>query len=152
MDSTNPTVQVRIGYRMATVLIAFILGAVLGCDSGGNDGSSPLAAPQINISYSTLREWSPGGGLGIEVVLEKDGLTEQDITGFVKQISSGHDAVVVKIYTSKAAWKQEQDNSFGPEYKSDYLVYFIRKGGTNEIRWMQEVGSFADKYGTKTQL
>jgi len=110
------------------------------------------AAPQIDIPYSTLREWSPGGGLGIEVLLERDDLTEQDLVEFVKQISSGHDTVVAKIYSSKVAWEQEKDNNFGPEYKSDYLVYFVSKGGINEIRWMQEVGNFADKYGTKTPL
>ena len=170
MDTKTSTVRLRIGNYIATVMTALMLAMILACGGVGTDSSTPAptppqsapsAAPQIDIAYSTLRKWSPNdaaAGLGLEIVLEQDDLAEKDID-LIKQLSSGHDPVVIRVFTSKTAYEQEQANNFGPEYKSDHLLMYVKNGtgsgaysGFNEIRWMQEVGEFADKYGAKTQL
>lgn len=138
----------------------FVLGAcVILVLRDGLGRNSP--SPHVDIAYSTLRQWSPNDaarGLGLEIVLGQD-VTEQDLIDLVKQLSSGHDPVVIRVFTSETAYEQEKTNNFGPEYQSDYLLFYVKNGtgsgaysGFNEIRWMQEVGKFADKYGTKTQL
>ena len=171
MNTKLSTARFPIGHYIAAVAAFMMLAMILACGGAGTDSSTPAptapesatsGAPEIDIAYSTLRKWSPDNasrGLGLEIVLEQDDVTEQDLIDLIKQLSSGHDPVVIRVFKSRTAYEQEQTNGFGPEYKSDYLLMYVKNGtgsgaysGFNEIRWMQEVGEFADKYGAKTQL
>ena len=112
MNTKASNARLQVGHYIAAVPASLMLSMILAC-----------AAPEIDIPYSTLRKWSPNNaarGLGLEIVLEQEDVTEQDLINLIKQLSSGHDPVVIRVFKSKTAYEQEQTNDFGPEYKSDY--------------------------------
>jgi hypothetical protein len=97
-------------------------------------------------------------GFGADILL-KDDVSERDLVSLIKQLAGSHDPVVIRVYTSRTAYDQEQNGNYGPEYDSDYILFYVKNfsrmgayRGCNEIRWMQEVGKFSSKFGTKSEL
>jgi hypothetical protein len=130
------------------------------------DQESPLAlepSPQVESipRFTHLRSFKPDNvqtGYGADILLQ-DELSEQELVSFVKLLAGSHDPVVIRIFTSRMAYTQEQNDSYGPEYDSDYILFFVRNlsgrgayRNCNEIRWMQATGKFSTKFGTKTRL
>jgi hypothetical protein len=123
----------------------------------------PKPAPQVESKsgFTYLRKFKPNNiqnGYGADILL-KDGLSEQELVSFVKRLAGSHDPVVIRIFTSRIAYAQEQNNNYGPEYDSDYILFFVRNlsgrgayRNCNEIRWMQATGQFSAKFGTKTRF
>lgn len=122
------------------------------------------AEPEVSLQFSFLRQWKPNderNGYGADILLKEnlENLEEGDLVAFVRELTKGHDPANVRIFSSRVAYEQEKNNNYGPEYKSDYVLFYVknetRRGayrGLNEIRWMQEVGKFSGKYGKKTQF
>ncbi len=114
-----------------------------------------------SIDYSIIQQWKPDNnqnGLGADILLKQD-LSKEEIISFLKQLSKDKDPVLIKIYTSQEAYKQEKNETYGKEFQEGYLLFYVRnttgKGayrGFNEIRWMQEIGKFSSLLGQKTKL
>lgn len=130
------------------------------------DHESPLElepSPQVESMprFTHLRSFKPDNvqtGYGADILLQ-DELSEQELVSFVKRLAGSHDPVVIRIFTSHIAYTQEQNDNYGPEYDSDYILFFVRnlsgRGAylnCNEIRWMQTTGKFSAKFGTKTRF
>ena len=123
----------------------------------------PKPAPQVESmsGFTYLRKFKPNNiqnGYGADILL-KDDLSEQELVSFVKRLAGSHDPVVIRIFTSRIAYAQEQSDNYGPEYDSDYILFFVRNlsgrgayRNCNEIRWMQATGQFSAKFGTKTRF
>ena len=119
--------------------------------------------PQVKPipTFTYLREFKPNNiqnGYGADILLE-DELSEQELVSFVKRLAGSHDPVVIRIFTSRIAYDQEQNDDYGPEYDSDYILFYVKNfsgrgayRGCNEIRWMQATGEFSSKFGTKTKF
>ena len=107
--------------------------------------------------FTYLRKWKPNNapaGLGADILLQQE-LSEEHIVAFIKRLSGSHDPVLIRIFTSETAYRDEDAKT--PEFKSDYILFYVKNGtgrgayrGFNEIRWMQEVGKFSGRFGTKT--
>ena len=166
-------IQAPIRVMSAMTMAAAICVFSSACDLRRDDhqGTSSKSAkeeqatdPEVSLQFSILRQWKPNdepNGYGAEILLEEkiDGLEEGDLVAFVRELARDHDPANIRIFSSREAYNQEQSNDYGPEYKSDYLLFYVknetRRGayrGLNEIRWMQEVGKFSGKYGKKTQF
>lgn len=119
--------------------------------------------PQIESGsdFAYLRLFKPNNiqnGYGADILL-KDELSEQELVSFVKGLAGSHDPVVIRIFTSHTAYAQEHTGNYGPEYDSDYILFYVRNfsdrgayRGCDEIRWMQATGKFSSKAGTKTKF
>ena len=120
--------------------------------------------------FSLLASWKPNSeanGFGADVLLE-DELNKEEIVTFVKYLADDFNRytndkttspICIRIWSSELAFEQNQKLEFGDEFRTGYLVYFVRnltnKGaykGFNEIRWMQEIGKFSELFGQKTKL
>lgn len=117
----------------------------------------PEAEQQSVIAHSVLRSWIPGNtsrGLGLEILLEESDFTDEDLTHLLTTLSSGRAPVRIRIYTSKLAYEQELSGEFASEYKRGFLLTYLKIDNSDlgEIRWMQEYGDFAEKFGTTTKL
>ena len=119
--------------------------------------------PQIESGpdFAFLRSFRPNNsqnGYGADILL-KDELSHQELVGFVKRLAGSHDPVVIRIFTSHIAYAQEHTGNYGPEYDSDYILFYVRNfsgrgayRGCDEIRWMQVTGKFSSKAGTKIKF
>ncbi len=113
----------------------------------------------VSPEFIFLRRWKPSdarNGFGADVLLQQD-LTEQHLVAFVKQLAGKHDPVIIRVWTSRTAWQDE--DAITPEFKSDYILFYVKNStgrggyrGFNEIRWMQEVGKYSHNYGKKTNF
>ena len=122
------------------------------------------------LKFSLLASWKPNSeanGFGADVLLE-DELNKEEIVTFVKYLADDFNRytsdkttapICIRIWSSELAFEQNQKSEFGEEFRTGYLVYFVRnltkKGvyrGFNEIRWMQEKGKFSELFGQKTKL
>ena len=118
-----------------------------------------LAKARLLKKATVLRAWRPykaAGGCGADVLLEAD-LSEADLIQLVKHLAGANDPVIIRVWTSRKAWQDEDGTT--PEFKTDYLLIYVRNGtgrglyqGCNEIRWMQKVGKYSRKLGTKTKF
>lgn len=128
----------------------------------GHKWQKKLPKRQKNIplpKFTYLRKWKPdkaAKGFGADILLKQD-LSESEMVDFVRRLAKGHDPVNILIYTSRAAWEDEEGTS--PASYTGYILFYVKnktgKGayrGFNEIRWMQEKGKFSRKFGTKTKL
>jgi hypothetical protein len=130
------------------------------------DQERPLALePPTQVEskprFTHLRLFKPNNvqdGYGADILLQ-DELSEQELISFVKNLAGSHDPVVIRIFTSRIAYAQEQNDNYGPQYDSDYILFFVRNlsgrgayRNCNEIRWMQATGKFSAKFGTKTRF
>ena len=116
-----------------------------------------------DIAYEILREWKPNkkpDGLGMEILLEDQDLTEPELVNFIKQISKGHDPVSISVFLTRAAYEvtPAQEN-YEDIYDRGHLLSYVKNTsiqgafqGFNEIRWMQRQGVFAYKSGSVTEL
>ena len=122
------------------------------------------------IAYSVLRQFKPRNAsnpdawpdsLGLVILVDAEGLTEETLIRLLDHIAAERSVVNVSIYTSRNAYEQVENvqsgETIGPEGKAGFILVYIRNtttsghlAGANEIRWMQEVGPFAEKYGTVT--
>lgn len=112
--------------------------------------------------FAYLRQWKPNdmqNGYGADILIIEDELSEQMLVSFVRLFAGSHDPVVIRIFTSVIAYDQEQNDRYGPEYDSDYILCYIKNfsgrgacRGCNEIRWMQETGKFSSKFGTAAKF
>ena len=133
-----------------------------------NQGAVTWKAPsqtslnaKAKVQFAYLRQFKHGkvqNGFGADVLL-KDDLSERELIALVKQLAGSHDPVLIRIFTSRLAYNQERNNKYGPEYNSDYILFYVKNfsslpayRGSNEIRWMQETGKFSSKFGTKTKF
>ncbi len=111
--------------------------------------------------YDIIEQWKPDNkpnGYGAVILLNQE-YDERELIDLIKSISSKKDPVVIRLFTSRKAYNQEKSGSYGPEYDSDYILFYVknltRSGayrGCNEIRWMQVSGKFSSKAGTKSRL
>jgi hypothetical protein len=111
--------------------------------------------------YEFLRQWKPNNelnGYGAEILLNRD-YSEIEFVSLIQKLAERHDPVIIRIFTSRKAYDQEQADNYGPEYKSGYILFYVKNmtgrgayRGFNEIRWMQEIGKFSPKFGLKTRL
>jgi hypothetical protein len=123
----------------------------------------PEPGPQVESMprFTHLRRFKPNNiqnGYGADILL-KDELSEKELVSLLKRLAGSHDPVVIRIFTSHIAYAQEQNDNYGPEYDSDYILFFVRNlsgrgayRNCNEIRWMQATGKFSVKFGTKTRF
>ncbi len=130
-------------FFLSAILITFILGCA-------------KEEPTISVNYTILRQWKPqniSSAFGAEILLHDD-LSKSEIIAFIKQIGNRKNPVVIKIYLSRIAYDNQNNNIFDEKYKKGYLLYYIKnnKRGTNEIRWFQEIGKFSHLNGQKTKL
>ncbi|MBN2593407.1 MAG: hypothetical protein JXA81_07865 [Sedimentisphaerales bacterium] len=68
--------------------------------------------------FTYLRKWRPNNiqnGYGADILLNGE-LSEQELVSFVKRLAGSHDPVIIRIFTSRIAYAQEQNNNYGPEY------------------------------------
>jgi len=161
-------------YLIWVIIVTGMPALFVGCNSKKNIDSSPVRPSESEASkviqespekvtppYEILKSWRPNNeptGYGAEILLNMD-YTEAEIISFVKQLATGHDPVVIRIFTSRNAYEQEQTGNYGPAYKSDYILFYVKNTtgrgayrGFNEIRWMQEVGKYSSKFGLKTRM
>ena len=159
---------------MLVLLVADLPVLFIGCNSEKSGDNSPARPSAIETSgvihefpekvtppYEILRSWRPNNeakGYGAEILLNLD-YSEAELISLVKQLATGHDPVVIRIFTSRNAYEQEQTGNYGPAYKSDYILFYVKNTtgrgayrGFNEIRWMQEVGKYSSKFGSKTRM
>lgn len=141
-------------------------------EEGGQDETEPLPpepaerewrTPQAQPvpSFAYLRRFQPDdapNGYGADILLNSE-LSEEGLIALVKRLAGSHDPVVIRIFTSRTAYAQEQSGNYGPEYDRDYILFYVKNlsgrgaySGCNEIRWMQVTGRFSAKAGTKTRL
>ena len=116
---------------------------------------------KTKAQFTYLRQFKPSNiqnGFGADILL-KDDLSEQELVSFVKHLAGSHNPVLIRIFTSRVAYDQEQNNNYGPEYDSNYILFYVKNfssapayRGFNEIRWMQKIGKFSSKFGTKTKF
>lgn len=134
-------------------------------DEEGSNVTDSAATPQQAeelLTYKTLRRWSPNNSanaLGMEILIGSDDVTEEQLKALLRRLSEGYDPAVILIYTSQEAYDQDKSMNYGSEYKRGYLLFFVRNttgrgvyAGANEIRWFQEIGRFASKFGTTTPM
>lgn len=127
--------------------------------------------PEFNqiTPFSFLQQWKPNdmpNGFGADILLKSD-LDEKELISFIKFLTTEfityadtEDApVLIRIWSSEAAYKQDQERNFGDEFRRGYLVFYVKNltgrgayKGFNEIRWMQQKGRFSDLFGTVTKL
>jgi hypothetical protein len=119
-----------------------------------------------NYKYEVLRQGEPyeedtNNGLGLEILLkEKESdLTKKGIVKFINTIEKDKDPVNIRIFLSRKAYEDEQNENYSDEYDKGYLLFYVKNTtvdrayyGFNEIRWMQEKGKFSNLFGNKTKL
>ena len=113
------------------------------------------------VQHTKLRTWRPDknpAGYGADLLVTQS-VTKNQLIALIKQLSQGHDPVVIRIFTSREAYDAEKNEQYGDIYAKGYILFYVKNGtgqgayrGFNEIRWMQEKGKFADKFGAKTKL
>ena len=172
MPSQSPATPAKIAIGCLVLVLGFF-GMMTVCVMALPDPSpSTVETAQVDRpasaaqppAYTVLRSWKPGNaanGYGADVLIN-DGLDQVDeshLVALVQSLSSGRDPAVIRVYSSRAAFEQGGNNVFGDEWKSGYILFYVRNAtgrgayrGFNEIRWMQEIGKFSDKYGTQTQF
>jgi hypothetical protein len=120
-------------------------------------------------TFSFLRQWKPDNmpnGFGADILLKSD-LNQKEIISFIEFLTTEfityantEDApILIRLWSSKLAYEQDQERDFGDEFRQGFLVFYVKnltgKGaynGFNEIRWMQEKGRFSDIFGTVTRI
>ena len=121
------------------------------------------SAAKAPPKYSVMRSWKPNGdprGLGLEIVVDGSP-TEAQLVSLVKVLSGASDPVFIGAYTSRAAY--ERSRGSGPAASdaiaSGLIFTFVKNttgagayAGFNEIRWMQERGRYASRFGTRTRF
>ncbi|GAJ05393.1 unnamed protein product [marine sediment metagenome] len=156
-------------YLLSLSVLSFLC-LLTGCKEDNNSANQEASSEQnLNANqddfhlptFTYLREFKPNNiqkGYGADILLE-DELSEQELVSFVKHLAGSHDPVLIRIFTSRIAYDQEQNDNYGPEYDSDYILFYVKNfsgsgayRGCNEIRWMQATGKFSSKFGTKTKF
>jgi hypothetical protein len=167
---------------MTFILLLFLLAALINFLKGPEQTQQPQGNPQTaqqqpapakntgmefpggatklqanTLKHSVMREWQPSKSprnLGLEIVLENPEPTEQELIELVTKLATGREVVIVNVYATRAAYSQEVNKKYGDDWKKGYLLSYIKNGpgDDGEIRWMQEVGKFSDKFGTVTKL
>ena len=117
-----------------------------------------------SIQYKVLRSWNPNNdnlAIGMDILIDKKNISEEAIKRLIAEIvGSQVELANILIFSSRNAWVEGQRGSgFTDDYKKNYIAFYVKnstqKGaytGFNEIRWMQEVGKLASKYGSKTKI
>lgn len=117
-----------------------------------------------SLQYEVLREWKPNqaaNGFGAEILLLDDieTVSEDELVTFVESLAGDHDPVSIRVFSSAEAYKAEQAETYGEPYAAGYILMYVRNktgrgayGGFDEIRWMQQTGPFAEKFGETTKL
>ena len=143
--------------------VLFLLGFIIvGCNQSTDVTAVKAEKEREAIkSYEIVETWKPydhPNGFGAKVILNED-LSEADLIAFVKFLASDHDPVSIDVYTSRKAFLEASNNNYTEAYDSDYILFYVKNlsvkrtfYGFNEIRWMQSVGKFSDKFGTVTKL
>lgn len=134
---------------------------------GGKRGATPAKRSREvpprpkgrDVQYTILRQWKPmrrARGFGADVLLEQE-VDEEQLVQFVKRLAAAHDPVVIRVFTSREAYADE--DAATPAFRSGFLIFYVKNAtgsgryrGFNEIRWMQEVGKFSSKFGHKTKF
>ena len=126
------------------------------------NAAKPAVAPNASAAgHTVLRQWKPNhnpDGYGAEILLNRD-LNEADLVALVRRWSKGHDPVNILIFSSRAAYEAAKNDQFGEAFARGYILFYVKNlsgrgayRGFNEIRWMQEKGKFAAKFGTKAKM
>ncbi len=108
-----------------------------------------------------MRDWKPNKdylGLGLEILVG-DEAKEEELVALIKNLAGRREHVNIRVYSSEAAYRQEQRQTYGDAYQSGYLLFYIKNltgrgpfDGLNEIRWMQEKGHLSHRRGGKMQF
>jgi hypothetical protein len=123
-------------------------------------GASSKAKPSSR-KYTILRQWKPNNypnGYGAEILLTQK-LNEMGLVALIKKLSEGRDPVIIRIFSTRAAYDAERNETYGDAYARGYILFYVKNltgrgayRGFNEIRWMQEKGQFSKKFGKKTKM
>jgi hypothetical protein len=126
-----------------------------------SDAKATAESKPARSSHTVLRQWKPNdhpNGYGADILMTQD-LNESDLITLTQTLGNGHDPVVIRIFSSRAAYEAEKNKQFGDVYARGYILFYVKNltgegayRGFNEIRWMQEKGKFSSKFGTKTKL
>lgn len=113
------------------------------------------------LTFDTLRSWKPNGassGKGLEILI-KGHITQEKLVQLVRHEAQGHDPVNIRVFSTRAAYNAELNETYGRPYSQGYILFYVKnstgKGayrGRNEIRWMQEIGGLSRLFGTVTEL
>ena len=152
------------GVKLILIFVLLFLSAYIEIDKITQDktiDTTEYTTEIAKINYSILREWKPNqnpNGLGLDILLEDD-LEKDELISFIKDLSKGKDPIAINVYISKAAYEQGEEalrqrnsNLLGDEWKRGFLLVYLKSGGLNEIRWMQQVGKFSHLYGKTTKI
>jgi len=119
--------------------------------------NSTEQAPKLP-AYEVLRAWEPDRNpraIGRDLLVSGE-VTEDELVALIKAITDGYDPAIVRVVTSARAFEYLMDSSLDtPDYaREEYILYYMKdhSKGFNELRWFQESGPFAEKFGTTTQL
>jgi hypothetical protein len=122
--------------------------------------SEPAAPGPELVEHTVLRSWKPDRkpqAYGADLLVAPD-VSEEGLRKLVRELSRGHDPVNIRVFSSRPAYDAEKNEQYGDAYARGYILFYVKnKTGTgayrgcDEIRWMQEKGKFADKFGTKTK-
>lgn len=152
-------------------LVMFILVA-LGFGSGGTPPRRPapppvtqrapvVIAPKAPVliapkmpevkAYSVIKKALPKEGHVVVDLLVIQPQVEKEIIDAVTAESQGYNTAVVRVYSTKEAYDEDQKRAYSAIHKAGFIGVFIKKNGA-EFRWMQEIGKFKNKFGTVTSL
>jgi len=129
-------------------------------ENGAVSPPSPVEAP-VTPKYSVLRQWLPNNqpqGFGADILLEQDA-TLEELTSFLKGLGNDKDPVSISVYTSRQVYLDAQKDKYGKPYKQHFVAMYVKNGrgrgafsGFNEIRWMQEEGTYSQMFGKVTKF
>jgi hypothetical protein len=98
------------------------------------------------------------GGYGAEILVSGSP-NEDALTTLVKGLAAKHDPVLIRVFSSRAAYDAEKNEKYGKAYSTGYLLFYVKNltgsgpyGGRNEIRWMQETGQLESLFGETTKM
>lgn len=141
---------------LALVIVAVALLALGRCVSDDTPVTSDSVVVEpfvaLAIPHDTLRAWRPGqrpNAFGAEILVHRDesALTDSALVAFSRALARDHNPVTLLLYTSREAYDEAKNETYGAAYYRGLVANFQRHGNREEIRWLQQVGQFADRDG-----
>jgi len=93
-----------------------------------------------HLPYQTLRQWSPGGGIGMDILVPEKTTKEQvlELARFIRADYDDEPFIYVFMFDSKTAWQHREDDKYPQkEYLRHFLATITRnsKTGFDKIEW-----------------
>ncbi len=102
--------------------------------------SRDVNSKPAHLPYQTLRQWSPGGGIGMDILVPEKTTKEQvlELARFIRADYDAEPFIYVFIFDSKTAWQHRDDEAYPQKvYMRHFLATVMRntKTGFDEIKW-----------------